>query len=98
MRDDVYLKSVTLTPGHPLVGLTFTKALYTWFKDGRILGILPNTSSRRGFDDDGEEGYRNMSDDFDWHFFMCPNAEVNDQQMKIGDVVIVLSYPEILSN
>jgi len=49
MDDDVCLRSTKLhlgvgadpDPDHPLIGQSFSKALNTWYKDGRVLGILP---------------------------------------------------------
>jgi TRAP-type uncharacterized transport system substrate-binding protein len=47
MDDDVCLRSTKLRLGvgadhdHPLIGQSFSKALNTWYKDGRVLGILP---------------------------------------------------------
>jgi hypothetical protein len=47
MDDDVCLRSTKLHLGvgtdhdHPLIGQSFSKTLNTWYKDGRVLGILP---------------------------------------------------------
>ena len=89
MQDDVYLRSTKLNDGHSLIGQNFSIALNTWYKDGRILGILPKSFSHGILNN-----YKNRSDDFDWHFVMCPPAAEDDRQLQEGDVVIMLACPQ----
>lgn len=83
--DGVYLRSVKLDEDHPLVGSRFGDVLYTWFRDGRVLGLLPK---------DSLEDYRNMSGDFQYHFVMCPTKEERDIELQADDTVIVLGFPD----
>jgi hypothetical protein len=86
MKDDVYLRSTKLHEGHPLIGQRFSVVLNTWYKDGRVLGILPKSISH-----DIAAEHKNASDDFDWHFIMCPADIKKDRQFDEGDVLIILA-------
>lgn len=86
MKDDVYLRSTKIREGHPLLGKNFSVALNTWYKDGRVLGILPKSAAHGVV-----SKYQNRSDDFDWHFTMCPPPSESDRKLKEGDIIIVLA-------
>jgi hypothetical protein len=83
-EDGTYLRSVVLTEDHPLVGMTVSEAMSTWFHDGKVLGLLPDKLRER---------YRNDSDDFDLHFIMCPTGNQRKLVIEKGDVAIVLAFP-----
>jgi hypothetical protein len=86
MEEDVFLTSCKLHGEHPLVGQKYSIALNTWYEDGRVLGILPK-SNVHGMTDK----HKNSSDDFDWHFMMCPPVKGEDKTLEVGDVVIILA-------
>lgn len=86
MKDGTFLHSIKWSKEYEkeFGGLTYNAALNSWFKNGRILGILPAQSDH----------YRNDSDDFDWHFQMGPTSAGDTSVLSEGDVVVVLSYPK----
>ena len=84
MRDKTFLRSYTLPARHSLIGKPYSTVMNTWYADGRVLGLLPKASMVN------IDTYINDSDDFDWHFIMCPPQGENDGQLEEGDVLIVL--------
>jgi Trk K+ transport system NAD-binding subunit len=82
---DSSLRSVKLDEEHPLIGMSLDRAMNTWFADCRVLGIMPAGE---------QDKYRNNSDDFDYHFIMCPTDGRRNQVLERDDIVIVQAFPE----